>query len=791
MAILLPSSSKSIDKQNGILPLVPLRNLIPFPHVDIQLIFGRQKSIDALVSSFEGNKLILVTSQRDPRIDDPEPSDLYPIGVICRVEHIVRIDGTIHAVFKGLKRAAITDFVGQAPYFRVKFKPLREIVERTEETKLLLDHLIRVVKKAFNFGKIMDPSILINFNKNIAPAQLADQVAFSLDLPVIRKQKILETASLKQRLKIVGESLAHEINILKLDRSIEKKTKAKFERQMKKAVLEERKKAINKELKKMGAGAQESDDVKELRKKIKLAKMPKVVRKKAERELVRLSKMSPYAPEVSYIRTYLEWLVEIPWSKRSRAKLDLKKSKKTLDLDHFGLKEAKERILEHLAVMKLIKKNGKKDGTGSSNILCFIGPPGVGKTSIGRSVARALGRKFARISLGGIRDEAEIRGHRRTYVGALPGRIVQGIKNAGTKDPIFMLDEIDKLGSDFRGDPSSALLEVLDPEQNKEFSDHYLEVPFDLSEVFFILTGNVTNTIPGPLLDRLELIPFSGYTEEEKLNIARKYLVPKQVKKHGLKKSQIIFDKPVLMEIIKRYTREAGVRELERIIARVCRKVAKKIAEDKKINKKIDIRTLHKFLGPQKFSHQLKGKKNEIGVSTGLAWTQVGGEILFIEVALMPGKGKMSLTGKLGRVMKESCHAALSYVRSHWQELGIKDKDFFRKLDFHIHVPEGGVSKDGPSAGVAITTALVSALTKTPVRKDVGMTGEITLRGQVLPIGGVKEKVLAAHRAGIKKIILPKENKKDLHDVPVKVKKEIKFIFADKADQVLKEALKK
>ncbi len=793
MPILLPPTKE--NGKEGILPLVPLRNLVAFPGVDLQLVFGRQKSIDALVTSFESDKLIMVSAQEDPRVDDPEDKDLYRSGVICRVEHIVRIDGTIHAVFKGLRRAKITEFLGDAPYIRVKFKTLTEIVEETEEVKVLTDHLLRIVKKAFSLGKIMDPAILVNFSKGVPASELADQVAFSLDLPVERKQKILETVSLRERLEVVSESLFHEINILRLDQSIEKKTKAKFERQMKKAVLEERKKAINRELKRMGVSEGESDDLKELRKKIKAAKMPFEVRKKAVSELNRLVKMSPFSPEVSYIRTYLEWLAEMPWSKTSQAKLDIKKSKKILDQDHFGLKEAKERILEHLAVMKLRKKasagkKAPKNGGSGSNLLCFIGPPGVGKTSIGRSVSRALGRKFARVSLGGIRDEAEIRGHRRTYVGALPGRIIQGIKNAGTKDPVFMLDEIDKLGSDFRGDPSSALLEVLDSEQNREFSDHYLEVPFDLSQVFFILTGNVTSTIPGPLLDRLEIIHFSGYTDEEKLAIAKKYLVPKQVQKHGLRKKDVDFSDPILREIIRGYTREAGVRELERVIARVCRKVARKIAEGKVNDSKISKPLLRRFLGPRKFSHQLKGKKDEAGVSTGLAWTQAGGEILFIEVALMPGRGRMSLTGKLGTVMKESCHAALSYVRSHWRQLGIKDKDFFQKTDFHIHVPEGAVSKDGPSAGVAITTALVSALTKTPVFKDVGMTGEVTLRGQVLPIGGVKEKVLAAHRAGIKKVVLPKENKKDLYDLPKKVKKDIEFVFADKISQVLKEALK-
>ncbi len=794
MAILLPP--RKITHREGILPLVPVRNLVPFPHVDFQLIFGRPRSTDALMSSFESDKLIMVVAQKDFRVDDPKDKDLYKIGVICRVEHVVRINGTVHATFKGIRRAKIIEFIGKDPYMRVKVKPLKEIVEKIREIKVLADHLIRDLKKAFNLGKTFDPGILMKLSSGIRVGELTDQVAFSLDLSVGEKQKILEILPMKSRLKEIGEKLAHEINVLKLDQTIEKKARDKFDKQMKRAVLQEKKKEINKELKSMGIGRGADSDLEELEKKIKAAGMPIEVKKRANRELKQLSKMSSFAPQASYIRTYLDWLVEMPWSKKSQVSVSLKKSKKILDDDHYGLKEVKERMLEYLAVMKLRQKNDKgkngkkKQADGNINILCFIGPPGVGKTSIGKSIARALGRKFVRISLGGIRDEAEIRGHRRTYVGALPGRIIQGIKNAGTKNPVFMLDEIDKVGADFRGDPSAALLEALDPEQNKEFSDHYLEMPFDLSEVFFILTANVTDTIPSPLLDRLETIRFSGYTEEEKLSIAKKHLLSKQLARHGLSLKELALGDKVLKEIIKAYTREAGVRELERVIASVCRKVAKRIAEKKKTDPKINLQMLRRFLGPRKFSHQLKGQKDEVGVSTGLAWTQTGGDILFVETALMPGKGKLALTGQLGDVMKESCRAALSYVRSHWKELGVKDKDFFSKLDFHIHVPEGAVPKDGPSAGVTITTSLVSALTGKPARKNVGMTGEVTLRGRVLQIGGLKEKVLAAHRAGIKTIILPKENRKDLRNVPKKVKDSLKFIFIEKSDQALKEALR-
>lgn len=788
MTILLPPKKEKQEK--GILPLVPVRNLVPFPHVDLQLIFGRPKSTDALMAAFESDKTIMVVTQKDPRLDDPKKEDLYQTGVICRVEHVVRIDGTVHAIFKGLRRAKVVEFLGEAPYIRAKIEPLMEKIEKEKEVKLLADHLTRELKKAFNLGKTFDPSVLMKLTSGVNIAELVDQVAFSLELSLKEKQELLETLSLKKRLRIVGEKLAHEINVLKLDQRIEKKTKSKFERQMKKAVLEEKKQAIDKELKKLGVG-EEGDELDELAKKIRKAKMPLEVRKKSERELNRLKKMSPFAPEASYIRTYLEWLAEMPWGKRSQGRVSLKKAKNILDGDHYGLKEVKERILEHLAVMKLQQKNGqKKTDNGGVNILCFIGPPGVGKTSIGKSIAKALGRKFVRVSLGGIRDEAEIRGHRRTYVGALPGRIIQGVKTAETKNPVFMLDEIDKVGVDFRGDPSAALLEALDSEQNQEFSDHYLEVPFDLSEVFFILTGNVIDTVPPALLDRLEIIRFSGYTEEEKLEIAKKYLIPKQLARHGFSGKELVLGERILKELIKSYTREAGVRELERVIANICRKVAKKIAERKKIDSKINLQALRRFLGPAEFSHQLKGKKDEAGVATALAWTQSGGDILFIEVALMPGKGRVALTGQLGNIMKESCKAALSYVRSHWQELGIEDKSFFKKMDFHIHIPEGAVPKDGPSAGAAITTALVSALTGKLAKKDVGMTGEITLRGKILAIGGVKEKVLAAHRAEIKTIILPKENRKNLNEVPKKAKNDLKFVFAENMNQVLKGALR-
>lgn len=790
MAILLPTRKADSDK---IMSLVPIRNLVPFPHAEFQVVFGRPKSTAALMSAYEGGKTLMVVAQKDQRIDEPRFEELYEFGVVCKVEHVLQIDGSVHAILRGVQRAKIIERVGEDPFMRVKVTLLSDVMEKSKETKVLADHLYRELKKALNLGKIFDPSVWVRLSGGVDITELVDQVAFSLDVSVAEKEEILETLSLNKRIEKVGERLAQEINVLRLEHSIENKTKAKFESQMKKAVLEERKREIEKELKKLGVENLDDSEMRELRKKVEEAKMPPAIEKKAKRELERLEKMTTFAPEASYIRTYLEWLAEMPWGKRTTDAVNLKKAMRILNDDHFGLKQIKERIIEHLAVMKLRKskarKNVEQNDFGGSNILCFIGPPGVGKTSIGRSVAKALGRKFVRISLGGIRDEAEIRGHRRTYVGALPGRIIQGIKNAGTKNPVFMLDEIDKVGADFRGDPSAALLEVLDPEQNKEFSDHYLEVPFDLSEVFFILTGNVTQTIPSALIDRLEVIHFSGYTNDEKLNIAKRYLVPKQINKHALNKGNLTFSNPVINQLISRYTREAGVRELERLVAAICRKSARKIAEGKKNDQELNVKSIHKLLGSAKFSNQLKNMEDEIGVSTGLAWTQAGGEILFIEAALLPGKGNFILTGKLGKVMKESCQAALSYVRSHWKELGVKDQNFAKTTDFHIHIPEGAVPKDGPSAGVAITTALVSALIRKPVKKEVGMTGEITLRGKVLEIGGVKEKILAAHRAGIEMIILPSDNRKDLSEIPAKVRKSLKFVFAKNIDQVLTKSL--
>ncbi len=794
MTVLLPNKPKTIDKkiEDESLPLIPVRNMVPFPGVEFPVIFGRTKSINALMEAFDKDddeNFVVVAAQKEADIDKPQADDIFSVGVVCRVEHVVRVDGTVHAAFSGLARVNINEIKDNDSFLETKISTYPTDVEDRKKIRVVVDQMLGLVKKAFNLGKGFDPEILqkLSSGEKVNLVQMTDQIAFALSASVSEKQKVLETVNLEKRIKLVSERLAHELKVLKLDQSIERKTKDKFEKKMKQSVLEERKKAIDRELKKLGAKPGQRSEIQELRKKIKESNMSDKAREKANKELDRLAKMSPYAPGASYIRTYVETLIEMPWEKKDGKNVSIKGAEEILDEDHYGLEKVKERILEHLAVMKLRGKKTKSHGT--PNIICFIGPPGVGKTSIGKSIARALDRDFIRISLGGIRDEAEIRGHRRTYVGSMPGRIIQGIKNAGSTDPVFMLDEIDKVGSDFRGDPSSALLEALDPEQNSEFSDHYLEIPYDLSEVFFILTGNVTDTIPTPLQDRLEIIRFPGYTEEEKLNIAEKYLFPRQLSGHGLTKKDLVLSDKLIKDLIRKFTREAGVRELERVIAKLCRKVAKRKAEDKEIKPEMNIRTAHRLLGPPKFSHQIKGKEDEVGVSTGLAWTQAGGEILFIEVALMPGKGELTLTGQLGDVMQESCKAALSYVRSNWKDLGIEDEKFAQKYDFHIHVPQGAVPKDGPSAGVAIVAALVSALTGKKVKRNIGMSGEITLRGRVLEVGGIKEKVLAAHRAELEKVILPKKNKRNLRDVPKEIKKKIDFIFAEELSDVLSAAV--
>ena len=783
----IPNETSALQPIRKILPLIPLRNIVLFPSVETSLFFGRKESMNSLLHAYDNtNKLVLIVTQQNPKTENPKLEDLYSVGVLAKIEHVLQTDGSLHAIVKGISRVNIVNILKTEPLFLAEYVDLPIVPEPLTEVQRSAEALLSQLKKAFAVGRQFDLPAMMQLSTGVSSSDLADQVSFSVDAKLSEKQSLLETLIVSQRLRTVTELLVQEMKVAELERSIEEKTQEKFNTGIKRNVLEERKRQIEKELKKLGESNGEFD---ELETKLKKLKVSKEIKKKLLKELNRLIEMGSMAPEASYIKTYLETIVELPFGKYSSSKNSIKQAARILDQDHYGIKDVKERILEYLAVLNL-KSQDKTADANIANILCFIGPPGVGKTSIGKSIAASLGREFVRASLGGIRDEAEIRGHRRTYVGAMPGRIIKGLKDAKSMNPVFMLDEVDKIGADFRGDPSSALLETLDPEQNREFSDHYIDFPVDLSKVFFILTGNDLSTIPGPLRDRLEIINFSGYTVDEKFHIAKKYLIKKQLSANGLKSNNIVDLKDeTLKYIIEKYTRESGVRSLERVIASLFRKVAKKIVTSKV--KKVDLNDIDiikKFLGPEKFSPTLKGKKNEIGVSTGLAWTSVGGDILFIEVNIMPGKGQLILTGKLGSVMKESCQAALSFVRSQSKEFGIKQD--FHKIDIHIHVPEGATPKDGPSAGGAITTALVSALKNTPIPKEVGMTGEITLRGNILEIGGLKEKSIAAHRAGLKTIFIPKDNQKNLVDIPNEVKKDIKFIPVSHYSEIYKNLFK-
>ncbi|OHB23300.1 MAG: endopeptidase La [Parcubacteria group bacterium RIFCSPLOWO2_02_FULL_40_12] len=769
------------------LPIIALRDMTLFPTLIVPLAIGRAKTLLALDKAMASDKLAIFVTQKNSS-EDITPEDLYSFGTIGKINLVLKSSGgTARVEVEGIKRVRILSFPQAEPYLTAKIEPLDVVITDDIEVKALsrsvLDNFADVSEK----GRPLPPGFL-NLIKSIKdPEQVLYLIVYHLALSVTEQEKILETLDIKEALKLVNKHLVKELEILETEKKLAKETRKQLGKMQKEVYLREQLKSIEKEL---GLGGEKSD-FEIIRKKIKEAKMPKETETKAMKELDRMERMPSFSPEVSYIRTYLDWLVELPWSTSSDEKIDIKKAVKILESDHFGLEKAKERILEYLAVQKQV---GKIKGP----ILCFIGPPGTGKTSIGQSIAKALGRKFLRISLGGVRDEAEIRGHRRTYVGALPGRIIQGIHNIGTHNPVFMLDEIDKIGYDFRGDPSAALLEALDPEQNFAFSDHYLEVPFDLSNVLFITTANVMDTIPPALRDRLEIIEFPGYTEHEKLHIAKGFLIPKILKEHGVDKV-INFSDEVLHQVIRKYTREAGVRDLERQLAKVVRKNVRNLVENNmKAGKiSIDLPSLRKFLGSEKYLSQLAEKSDEIGVATGLAWTSVGGEVLGVEVTRMPGKGKLELTGHLGNVMRESAKTALSFSRSFVSKVnygaGSKEiealKDFYN-YDIHIHVPSGAIPKDGPSAGITIATALISLFTGIKVRKDVAMTGEVTLRGKVLEIGGIKEKVLAAHRVGIKNVILPKDNEKDLDDIPKEIKKELRFIFVEYMKDVLKAAFK-
>lgn len=780
------TETKTADLQQSIeipkkLPLLPIRDIVIFPYMVLPLFVGREMSIKAIEVALEGNRMIFLTSQKDVNVENPSPSDLYSVGTVGVIMRMLKLpDGRIKILVQGVARAKTAKFLQKEPYYQVEIKTFPDVAAQANlETEALMRNVKEQIEKLVSFGKVILPDIMVVIENVDDPGKLADLAVANMGLKVEQAQEILEISDPIQRIKRINEALGKEIELLSMQQKIQADVRGEIDKTQREYFLREQLKAIQREL---GETDDRSEDMRELREKIKEAKMPEKAAKEAEKQLRRLERMHPDAAEASMTRTYIEWLVELPWSKATRDNLDLKAAHRVLEEDHYDLEKVKERILEYLSVRKLKEKM-------KGPILCFVGPPGVGKTSLGKSIARSLGREFVRISLGGVRDEAEIRGHRRTYVGALPGRIVQGIKTAGYNNPVFMLDEIDKIGADFRGDPSAALLEVLDPEQNNSFSDHYIGLPFDLSKVMFITTANMTDPIPGPLKDRMEIINLSGYTEQEKLGIAKSYLVPRQLSEHGITGKNISIPDKTVLQIASQYTREAGVRNLEREIGHLCRKVAKKVAEGQNGQFTITPQNLYKYLGVPKYLPEVEREKDEVGVVTGLAWTETGGDILYIEATTMRGKGNLTLTGHLGDVMKESAHAALTYVRSRANILGIQS-DVFGKTDVHIHVPAGAIPKDGPSAGVTMATALASVFTNAPVKKDLAMTGEVTLRGRVLPIGGLKEKTLAARRAGIKTMIIPKENEKDLSDIPKYVRKDMHFIFATTMDDVITSALR-
>ncbi|QQY79318.1 ATP-dependent proteinase [Keratinibaculum paraultunense] len=764
------------------LPLIPLRGMTVFPYMVVHFDVGREKSIKALEKAMVEDSLIFLCTQKDAKVEEPTLDDFYHIGTVTKIKQMLKLPGgSIRVLVEGVNRGKIVKMVKEDEYFEAV---IEEFTYDPDEIKLNkeLQAAMRLVIADFEdylaLSKRLSPDILITITDIEDPGRLADIVASYINLKVEDNQKILETFDFYERLVVLHKILQEEIELLKIEEKINQRVQKQISEIQKEYYLKEQMRAIQKEL---GEDYDVLEEIEEYKTKIDNIDMPEEVKEKALKEVERLKKMSPYSAETAVIRTYLDWIIELPWDKETEDKVDIKRARDILNEDHYGLEDVKERILEFIAVRKLTS-----DMKGS--ILCLVGPPGVGKTSIAKSVARALNRKFVRMSLGGMRDEAEIRGHRRTYVGAMPGRVISSIKKCGSKNPVFLFDEIDKLASDFRGDPASALLEVLDPEQNYTFTDHYLEVPFDLSKVFFITTANTTASIPPPLLDRMEVIRISGYTEEEKLKIATNHLLPKQLKEHGLKEDNLIISETAIKKIINNYTREAGVRELERNLASICRKAAKKIVETNVKTVRVNRGNIHRYLGPEKYRIDMGEREDQVGVATGLAWTVFGGETLSIEVNCMKGNGKIQLTGQLGDVMKESAMAGISYIRANADKLDI-DPDFYRKMDIHIHVPEGAIPKDGPSAGITMTTAVISALTNIPVSKDVAMTGEITLRGRVLPVGGIKEKVLAADRIGIKKVIIPFENKKDLDEIPEKVIKRMEIVLVKHMKEVLPHAL--
>lgn len=769
----------AVNEEERMLPLLPLRGILVYPGMVLHLDVGREKSIESLEKAMVDENVILLSTQRELQIEEPEPKDIYSVGTIAKVRQMLKLpNGTIRVLVEGLQRARILEYVKTEEYFEVRIGKISEIHRDDLDIQALMRSVLDHFEQYLRLSKKLSPDIFAAVSDIEEPGRLSDLIASHLPLKIADKQMLLETIDVQERLEKLLVIIHNEKEVLELEKKISTRVKKQMEKTQKEYYLREQMKAIQKEL---GEKEGRLAEVEELREQLQNFSAPEEVKEKVEKEIDRLEKIPTSSAEGGVIRTYVEWLLELPWEKTTKDDLDIEQAEKILNEDHYGLEKAKERILEYLAVQKLVNKL-------KGPILCFVGPPGVGKTSMARSIARALNRQFVRISLGGVRDEAEIRGHRRTYVGAMPGRIIQGMKTAGSANPVFLLDEIDKMSMDFRGDPASALLEVLDPNQNTTFSDHYIEVPFDLSKVLFITTANSVYNIPRPLLDRMETLYISGYTELEKEKIAKNYLLPKQIQEHGLKPENIRIHSKAILRLIRNYTREAGVRNLERAIGTLCRKAAKEIVGGRKKRFVVTEKSLHKYLGPIKYRYGVMEEKDQVGVATGLAWTEVGGDILSVEVTLIPGKGKLTLTGKLGDIMKESAQAAFSYIRSRAEEWEI-DPDFHEKHDIHIHVPEGSIPKDGPSAGITMATAIVSALTGKPVSKNVAMTGEITLRGRVLPIGGLKEKSLSAHRAGIKHILIPKDNEKDLVDIPKSVLKDLKVTPVSHMDEVLEFAL--
>ncbi|WP_041450709.1 endopeptidase La [Anaeromyxobacter dehalogenans] len=773
---------KKDGKKSRTLPLLPLRDIIVFPHMVVPLFVGRQKSIAALEEAMAHDKAILLCAQKKAKTNEPAADDIFAVGTVGSIIQLLRLpDGTVKVLVEGKQRARVRRFLDSDKFLVVEAEDIEEESERTVELEALMRSVHSTFEAYVKLNKRIPPEMLTSVSSIDDPARLADTIVAHLSLKLNDKQSILETESPAKRLEKLYELMQGEIEILQVEKKIRTRVKKQMEKTQKEYYLNEQMQAIQKEL---GERDEFKNEIQELEEKIKNKKMSKEATLKAKKELKKLKMMSPMSAEATVVRNYIDWILSLPWYDYTEDKLEIPEAEKVLDEDHYGLKKPKERIIEYLAVQKLVDRI-------RGPILCFVGPPGVGKTSLAKSIARSMNRRFVRISLGGVRDEAEIRGHRRTYIGALPGKIIQSLKKAGSGNPVFLLDEVDKMSTDFRGDPSAALLEVLDPEQNFNFNDHYLDLDYDLSKVMFICTANTMAGIPLPLQDRMEVIRLAGYTDLEKLSIAKRYLVPKQKEVNGLEHVPVEFKRSAMRALVHKYTKESGVRSLEREIGSICRKIAKDVLKTGQVDGKTYVvteRMVQKYLGPPRYRYGTAEEQDQVGLTTGLAWTELGGELLTVEAQVMPGKGKLTITGKLGEVMQESAQAAMSYVRSRAELLGL-DKRFLENVDIHVHVPEGAIPKDGPSAGITMATTLVSALCRIPVRKDVAMTGEITLRGRVLPIGGLKEKVLAAHRGGIKKVLIPKENQKDIREIPRRVREKLQIVPVDHADEVLREAL--